>query len=69
MRTVCTGIVAAILLMGSTGCIPTRGVQFREAALPAIESGVSSIMNGVLDGIFAAIEPETSASTDTTAAG
>ncbi len=55
---------AAVILVGQTGCIPGGGTQFREAALPAIETGVSSILNGVLDGIFAAIEVES----DTTGA-
>jgi len=43
-------------LTGTLGC--EAGREFRSAALPAIESGVSSILNGVLDGFFAAIEPE-----------
>ena len=40
------------------GCIPIQGTQFREAALPAIETGMSSILNGILDGVFASIEVE-----------
>ena len=41
-----------------TGCI--TGPEFRAAAGPGIESGVSAIVNGVLDGLFAVIEPDAS---------
>ncbi len=44
------------------GCIPIEGTQFREAALPAIETGMSAILNGILDGVFATIEVETQTS-------
>lgn len=40
------------------GCIPIKGSEFRDAALPAIESGVNAIIDGFVTGIFAAIEPE-----------
>ena len=42
-------------------CIPYSGTQFRETALPAVQTGVSAIMNGLLDGLFASIEVETAA--------
>lgn len=48
----------AILTLG--GCVPVEGRQFRETALPAIESGMSSILNGILDGVFASIAVESS---------
>ena len=49
-------------LAGQAGCIPYSGTQFRETAIPSLQTGVTSIMNGLIDGIFAAIEvePETS---------
>jgi len=37
------------------GCIPAGGTAFRTTALPAIETGVSSILDGVVSGVFAAI--------------
>ena len=40
----------------TAGC--TVGREFREAAGPAVQSGVTQIVNGLLDGLFAAIEPE-----------
>jgi len=49
------------------GCVPVEGRQFREAALPAIESGMSSILNGILDGVFASIEVESSTSDNSAA--
>lgn len=39
-------------------CIPASGVAFRESALPAIENGVDLILDGIIDGVFAAIAPE-----------
>ena len=49
-------IAAAILLSTQTGC--PGGRQFREAALPAVQTGVDSILDGIVDGIFAAIAVE-----------
>ncbi len=46
----CVGILA------SSGC--TTGREFRQAALPAVHEGVALILNGVLDGVFSAIEVE-----------
>ncbi|MGB2985911.1 MAG: hypothetical protein WBE26_08510 [Phycisphaerae bacterium] len=54
------GTVAAICVISLTGC--DVGREFREAATPAVTNGVSEIVNGLMDGLFAAIEvePETS---------
>ena len=49
-------ITAAIALSTQTGC--PGGRQFREAALPAVQTGVDSILDGIVDGIFAAIAVE-----------
>jgi len=43
----------------ATSC--TFGREFREAAGPALQSGVTSILTGLVNGVFAAIEPETDA--------
>jgi hypothetical protein len=51
-------------LLLQAGC-PLTGREFREVATPAVHTGVSQILNGLLDGLFAAIEPEAEdASTD-----
>ena len=48
--------LAALALSGLAGC--TVGREFREAAGPSVQTGVTQIVNGLLDGLFAAIEPE-----------
>ena len=50
-------ITAATAWIAQTGCL--AGTEFRAAALPAVESGVEQILDGLVDGIFAAIQPET----------
>ena len=49
---------ASVVLIGLAGC--DVGTEFRAAATPAVHAGVSSIINGLVDGVFAAIavEPE-----------
>lgn len=45
-----------MLLLGLLALVP--GCEaFLTAAAPAIETGVTSIVNGLLDGIFASITP------------
>jgi hypothetical protein len=48
------GIV--LLAVIPAGC--TTGRDFREAALPSLRTGVDAILDGLLDGIFAVIDPE-----------
>lgn len=48
--------LALAALGASAGC-STRD-EFRAVATPAIQSGVSQILNGLLDGFFAAIAVE-----------
>ena len=47
-----------LLIVLQSGCIPIEGTEFRDAALPAIETGINAILDGLVDGIFAVIEPE-----------
>ena len=56
------GMAVAVFAL-PTGCV--GGKEFRETAFPAIHTGVSSILNGLVDGVFAAIEvdPETARTT------
>ena len=57
--------VAAGALLAQPGC--TTGLdEFRTVATPALHGGVSQIMNGFLDGFFAAIEPESSSGSSNT---
>ena len=53
----------ALATVTQPGCVPI-GTEFREAAGPALEEGLNSIMDGLLDGLFAAIEPDGTDSSD-----
>lgn len=44
------------LALGASGCM--FGREFRAAAGPNLQSGVQSILTGLVNGFFAAIEPE-----------
>ena len=55
----------AAVLMAEGPCMTGR--QFREAALPSLESGVNLILDGVVSGIFATIEVETASNAEETA--
>lgn len=46
----------AMATLPATSC--TFGREFRDAAGPALQSGVTSILTGLVNGVFAAIEPE-----------
>ena len=37
-----------------------EGIEFRSVAGPGVKEGVVSIVNGLLDGVFAVVEPGTS---------
>jgi hypothetical protein len=62
---------AILALMGTTltlntGCDEEAALlAFRDAATSDLESGVKSIMDGLIEGIFAAVDP--GSTTDTTA--
>lgn len=58
VRMCATASILAAFAAGASGCA-MDGRQFREAALPMIETGTAAILNGILDGIFATIEVET----------
>ena len=51
-----TVAITTIVLSSMTGCVTGR--EFREAAGPAFQTGVTAIVNGLLDGFFAIIEPD-----------
>ena len=49
-------LAACTVIATLSGCL--TGPQFRQAALPAIEGGIEQILDGLVDGVFAAIEVE-----------
>ena len=49
-------LVSCSLIVTLSGCL--TGPQFRQAALPAIEGGIEQILDGLVDGVFAAIQVE-----------
>lgn len=55
----------SVLLASSGACDAPTGRQFRDAALPAIQSGVQSILSGFVDGVFASIAVENDNPDDT----
>ena len=51
-------VAAAMSLRAVSGC-GAAGKEFRSIAGPAVQQGVSSIVNGLLDGVFAVVDPNT----------
>jgi len=47
-------------LVAGTPCDGKMGLEFRNAATSSIQTGVQTILAGVVDGIFAVIEPDDS---------
>jgi hypothetical protein len=60
-RRILRAALCGATLFEVAGC-PLAETDFRAAALPAVESGITQIVNGLLDGVFAAIEPDGSRS-------
>ncbi len=57
--------VTGLALLGLTllaGCDSEMAKEFREVASPSLQSGISSILDGVVDGVFAVVDPDTSES-------
>lgn len=54
-----------VLLMYAAGCNSELGQQFRRAAGPQLESGITQVLNGIVDGAFEVYQPDND-STDTT---
>ncbi len=48
--------MTALAISVCSGCVAGR--EFRQAALPGLHTGVSQILDGIVDGFFAAIQPE-----------
>ena len=56
--------MAIVLAALAGGC--GTGREFRAIAGPAVQTGVSSILNGLLDGVFAVIAPDPTTNANTT---
>lgn len=52
-RAVCAFVWLTFLLGGCS-----LGQEFRAAAGPAFETGINAILDGLVDGVFAVIEPD-----------
>lgn len=55
-------LLLAVAAVAGTGC--DIGAEFRAAAGPSLKSGVDSILDGVVEGLFAVLEPETPAESE-----
>lgn len=53
--------VAMVLVTLSAGC--DFNATFRQVAVPSVHSGVTQILNGLVDGVFAVIDPTTTTTT------
>ncbi len=49
-------------MVAQLGCV--LGKEFRAVASPAIHTGVTDILTGVVDGVFAVIEPDDATGTE-----
>lgn len=56
-------MVLAGMAVGTAGCELVTD-EFREAAVPALETGVDSILDGLVDGFFAVADPDGTTTTD-----
>ncbi|GEM_PF-3545531 len=52
------GLTFAMALLLLPGCTVLTD-EFRATAVPALHSGVQSILSGIVDGFFAVVEPGT----------
>lgn len=64
VTTMLTVLTVAVLLV-SSGC-DKLGDDFRTAAGPSMQSGMTSLLTGVVDGAFAVFEPGTTEDGETT---
>ncbi|MCC7291448.1 MAG: hypothetical protein IT449_05230 [Phycisphaerales bacterium] len=53
----------------SFGGCEAHADEFREAAAPALRTGVDSLMDGLVEGVFAVVEPEASSTDDSASTG
>ncbi|MGE0479046.1 MAG: hypothetical protein AB7Q17_01120 [Phycisphaerae bacterium] len=58
----CTALVG-LALLGGAGCDDDTSREFRDAALDSLQQGVSTILDGIVDGAFAVLEVEDDSAT------
>jgi len=53
-------LVIVVLGAGTTGCVCTAGwcATFRDVANPLFQAGATDIVTGIINGIFALLEPQ-----------
>lgn len=55
-----TLILGGLLAVATCGCV--AGQEFRAAAGDSLRSGLTTVTNGLIDGLFAVFEPDTTTS-------
>ena len=56
IRTCGRVLVMVVVAAFTTGCL--TGKEFRDVAGPSVHSGISLILDGLVDGVFAVIDPD-----------
>jgi hypothetical protein len=51
-------VTLGVLTGGMTGCEPTVEAEFRAAANGAIQQGILSVLEGIVNGAFAVLDPD-----------
>ncbi len=67
LRAATAGAALLALTGAALGCNETENNAFRDAAAPALEAGVDSLLGALVDGAFAVLETTRDDSSDTTA--
>jgi len=52
--------VCGLVLFTNAGAGCVGGTAFREAAGPAVQQGITLILDGLVEGLFAVVEPDPS---------
>ncbi len=58
-------VIGSIGVLPVSACNGTLGTEFRSVAGDSIKQGVLSIVTGLIDGMFAVIEPDTTSTPST----
>lgn len=59
-----TAALIGVAAWACTGCDSEMAKEFREASGAQLESGVDTVVDGLLDGVFTLWDPDTSSSSD-----
>jgi len=52
--------ILAVIVLASPGCEIRSAQEFRAIAGPELQSGLTSIVTGLIDGAFAVVDPDDS---------